>query len=70
MFFRGPTGCEICGPAFTPDGGTLFLSVQHPGDDPDSTYANPTTRWPDFNNQTPPRPSIVAISRRETSPRP
>jgi uncharacterized protein len=62
-FFNGPTGCEICGPCFTPDGRTLFLSIQHPGDDKGSTFENPSTRWPDFKGDMPPRSSVLAITR-------
>lgn len=31
-FAVGPTECELTGPTFTPDGRTLLLSVQHPGE--------------------------------------
>ncbi|MEL6258979.1 MAG: PhoX family phosphatase, partial [Pseudomonadota bacterium] len=62
-FFRAPIGAEVCGPKFTPDGRTLFLAVQHPGDGDGATYENPTTRWPDFDPNTPPRSAIVAIRR-------
>lgn len=62
-FFKCPVGAEMCGPAFTPDGETLFCSVQHPAQGGSSTYANPSTRWPDFEPNTPPRPSVVAITR-------
>jgi secreted PhoX family phosphatase len=33
MFGYGPTGCETTGPFLTPDNKTLFLAVQHPGED-------------------------------------
>ena len=31
-FAIGPSECELCGVTFSPDGETLFLSVQHPGE--------------------------------------
>lgn len=70
LFFRCPVGAELCGPCFTPDDETLFVSVQHPGTDGtryfpgferDSTFLDPATRWPDFAANMPPRPAVVAI---------
>jgi len=67
LFFRGPVGCEICGPQFTPDGNTLFCAVQHPGEG--STFDRPSTRWPDDDPADfPPRPSVVAITREGGGP--
>jgi secreted PhoX family phosphatase len=65
LFYQAPTGAEVCGPRFTPDDRTLFLAIQHPGEDPGSTYERPSTRWPDFVAGQPPRPSIIAIVKRD-----
>ncbi|MEE1613530.1 PhoX family protein [Microvirga sp. CF3016] len=65
-FFRVPVGGELCGPFFTPDDESLFLAVQHPGEAEEgatSTFENPITRWPDFKDNLPTRPSVLVITK-------
>jgi secreted PhoX family phosphatase len=68
LFYQAPTGAEVCGPRFTPDERTLFLAIQHPGEDTGSTFDRPTTRWPDFRDGAPPRPSVIAVLRKDGGP--
>ncbi len=66
-FFRVPVGGELCGPFFTPNDESLFLAVQHPGEAEEgatSTFENPITRWPDFKDNMPTRPSVLVITKR------
>jgi len=62
LLFACPAGAEAAGPCFTPDGTTLFVSVQHPAED-SATLATATTLWPDFAAGGVPRPAVVAIQR-------
>ncbi len=55
LLFTCPHGAEATGPCFTPDGTTLFVSVQHPAEDAE-TLDKVETRWPDFKGNNIPRP--------------
>ncbi|MGE0761780.1 MAG: PhoX family phosphatase [Bdellovibrionales bacterium] len=55
-----PVTAELTGPSFSPDGKTLFLSVQHPGENSDDRL-KPTSHWPLGGNNMP-KPSVVTIS--------
>ncbi len=60
-FVAAPMGAELTGPCFTPDSKTLFFAIQHPAEG--STYAAPSTRWPDFDPSRPPLSSVVVVTK-------
>ena len=65
-FLVGPVECEITGIDMTPDGRTLFVGIQHPGERGDAT--TPTSHWPDSQAGSAaatvrPRSAVVAITK-------
>lgn len=52
-----PNDAEFTGPCFSPDSKTLFLAVQHPGEQTTS-LDKPTSTWPDGNI---PKSSVVTL---------
>jgi uncharacterized protein len=70
-FLTGPRGCEITGVITTPDQRTMFVNVQHPGEQT-TAWGNPTpdnpravSNWPDFDPTGRPRSATVVIRRRD-----
>lgn len=63
-FLVGPKECEITGVDSTPDGRTLFVGIQHPGED--GSWDSPSSNWPQSQNGTNagrPRSGVVTITR-------
>jgi secreted PhoX family phosphatase len=60
---NAPIGSEPTGPEITPNGKSLFLSIQHPAEG--SVLDAISTRWPDFNSMIPPRPSVITITKKD-----
>jgi secreted PhoX family phosphatase len=81
-FLTGPVGCEITGLALTPDGRTMFVNIQHPGEpltprednlEVPNLHSNPAdprkySNWPDFRPDGRPRSATVAIRRVDGGP--
>jgi uncharacterized protein len=66
-FLTGPNGCEVTGITQTPDGRTMFVNIQHPGERPDdspSDPAEPLSRWPK-NEHGRPRSATLVIERED-----
>ena len=66
-FLTGPRGGEITGACMTPDGATLFVNLQHPGEVPaaerDPNNPRKHSNWPDYRPDGRPRSGTVAIRR-------
>lgn len=71
-FLTGPRGCEITGIVTTPDGRTMFINIQHPGEtssernDPQRPQAVST--WPDGPSGGRPRSATVVIRKNDGGP--
>jgi len=65
-FLVGPVECEITGVTETPDGKTMFVNIQHPGENvKNADIGNPaawSSHWPD-GGQTRPRSATIVITR-------
>jgi len=61
-FLTGPANCEITGLTWAPDGRTMFLNVQHPGESP-SDRADPAepTRYSNWPGGSRPRSATVVV---------
>ncbi len=66
-FLTGPAGCEITGATGTPDGRTMFINIQHPGESPSERSEPEQVRrisnWPDQRPDGRPRSATVVIRR-------
>lgn len=69
-FLVGPKECEITGIAETPDGKTLFVNIQHPGEETAPDYFNSASfgsHWPDGGNARP-RSATIVITKDDGGP--
>ena len=67
-FLTGPVGCEITGVTQSPDGRSMFVNIQHPGEVPNARNNDPAnprawSNWPDFRADGRPRSATVVIRR-------
>ncbi|MEX8507549.1 MAG: PhoX family phosphatase [Leptothrix ochracea] len=64
-FLVGPAGCEITGATGTPDGCTMFINIQHPGESPsersDPDAPRKISNWPDQRPDGRPRSATLVI---------
>lgn len=58
-FFVGPKGCEVTGITLTPDFKTLFINIQHPGEN------NPDVSWGAVAGGKTPRSATVMITKKD-----
>ncbi|MFT3719747.1 PhoX family protein [Pseudorhodoferax sp.] len=65
-FLTGPVNCEIAGAIMAPDGRTLFVNIQHPGEPPsDRSAPGEATRYSTWPFGGTPRSATLAIRRED-----
>ena len=72
QFLAVPAGAETCGPVVHDQDDSVFVAVQHPGEE--GTWAAPQSRFPDYVSATKPakpgdftgpRPTVVQVTRKK-----
>jgi len=73
-FLTSPPNCEVTGVVTTPDGRTMFVGIQHPGEDWTASFTD-NSSWPDNGANGPtsfsgssvsrPRSSVVVITKED-----
>ncbi len=71
-FLTSPPNCEVTGVITTPDGKTMFVGIQHPGEDWNASFTE-NSAWPDNGRNGPttftgskpakPRSAVVVITK-------
>lgn len=64
-FLVGPPRCEITGITATPNGRSLFVNIQHPGDSGTPADPRASSNWPDFSPTGRPRSATIVITRED-----
>jgi secreted PhoX family phosphatase len=68
-FLTGPKGCEITGITETPDGSTMFINIQHPGETAtersDPAQPQAVSSWPDGPAGGRPRSATIVIRKED-----
>ena len=68
-FLTGPNGCEITGVINTPDGRTMFVNIQHPGETSsernDPAKPKAVSSWPDGVSGGRPRSATIVIRKND-----
>ncbi len=70
-FLTGPAHCEVTGVVNTPDGKTMFVGIQHPGEDSPASNPSQYSNWPQSqftqNSAGQPLPNTPGVSRPRSS---
>jgi secreted PhoX family phosphatase len=68
-FLTGPAGCEVTGVVATPDGRSMFVNIQHPGENPkgrnDPRSPRAFSSWPDGAAGGRPRSATIVIRKND-----
>lgn len=75
-FLTGPVGCEVTGVAMTPDLKSMWVNIQHPGEDvpgilkqqgveKSPQIPNAVSNWPDHQHNGRPRSATVVITKND-----